>query len=111
MELTLLPDLERRKLIAAENPKEVTYSVIEHQGFYARVLVAAPIGSLFILRSTKPDTTTEAKGIVTRSNTAENVCLLMLDKSLPYEDQPYVAAKLDTEYFKVSDDDPQATAG
>lgn len=102
MDINLLPDSERRALLAEENKEELTYPVIEFRGYYARISVFAGLGELFLLRSTKQGSEDYViHGVVTSNSKESNISLLLLYRAVDVEKQPFVAARLDTEFFKA----------
>ena len=105
MDLDLLPDLERKTLIAEQNAVAPTYPVIESQGYYARMSFLAGLGELFTLLSNKQGEKqiSVATGIVIAASSSDNVSLLLLDSKVDVSRQPFIATRLKTEFFKVDE--------
>lgn len=102
MDLNLLPDSERRAVTLAAENKEVTYNVIEFSGYYARIGLFTGLGELFSLHSMNEGSIADkVPGIVVRSSKTEQVSLLLLYKPLDGAQQPFVATRLNTEFFKA----------
>jgi hypothetical protein len=112
MDINLLPDLERRQQIASENGEEPTYTVIEYKGYYARISYFAGVGELFKVLPSKYQDEDPVSGVVVRSSKSEGVSLLLLDKPLNINSQPFIATKLYTEFFKANHiyDDSKSTS-
>lgn len=101
MDLDLLPDVEQKALLAKEQPQEVTYSVIEFKGYYVRIAFFAGLGELFSVRSNRTEETGQRwSGVVVASDKTENVSLILLEGAIDPEQQPFVATRLDTEFFR-----------
>lgn len=102
MNVNLLPDLERRQLEAAQVTQKPTYIVMEYSGYYARVAFFAGLGELFsLVPSEDPNSGYSVAGVVTDNAKDINVSLLMLYQPLDPEKAPFVATRLDTEFFNV----------
>jgi hypothetical protein len=102
MDVNLLPNTERRALRMAEEQRDVTYPVIEYRGYYARIGLFTGLGELFYIRSANnASTAPNVAGVVVKSSKTEQVSLLLLYRPLEPEHQPFVATRLETEFFKA----------